>query len=64
MLVKEGPSRFITQAKTTEQRYMKSIIDVEYRPESAVLLHASIHKAVRRLTAKSHEVSKPRDWML
>ena len=25
---------------------------------------ASIHKAVRRLTAKSLEVSRPRDWVL
>ena len=25
---------------------------------------ASVHQAVRRLTAKSREVSKPRDWML
>ena len=25
---------------------------------------ASIHEAIRRPTAKSREVSKPRDWML
>ena len=46
---------FITQMQTriTKLRHV-----------AGPLSWASIHSAVRRLTAKSREVSKPRDWML